>query len=81
MEFRNKVSDYAIMSKKGNMAYWDAIDDLCEDFARELCNFSVPEVDIDDDEILYIANEIRDFAVKFIEKRSEAKFPFVDENY
>ena len=49
MEFRNKTTDYATMGKKGNVIYWDAIDDLCERFTRELLDFSVPEVDVDDD--------------------------------
>lgn len=81
LPFRNKTTDYATMGKKGNVIYWDAIDDLCENFTQELLNFSVPEVDVDDDDILYLKNEIRDFAVKFLEKESAAKFPYVDENY
>ena len=81
MEFCNKPTDYATIGKKGNMMYWDAIDDLCENFTRELLDFSVPDVDIDDDDILYWKNEIRDFAVEFLERESKARFPFVDENY
>lgn len=81
LPFRNKTTDYATMGKKGNMIYWDAIDDLCERFTRELVGFSVPEVELDDDSILYLQNEIRDFAIEFIEKKSDAKFPYVDENY
>ena len=69
------------MNKKHNMAYWDEIDNLCEKFTRELVEFSVPEVNLNDDDILYLQNEIRDFAVQFLEAHSEARFPFVDENY
>lgn len=81
LPFRNKTTDYATMGKKGNVIYWDAIDDLCGQFTRDLLDFSVPEVDVDDDDVLYLQNEIRDFAVKFLEKESEAKFPFVDEDF
>ena len=81
LPFRNKITDYATMGKKGNVRYWDAIDDLCENFTRDLLDFSVPEADVDDDHILYLKNEIRDFAVQLLEKESEARFPFVDENY
>ena len=81
LPFRNKTTDYATMGKKGNVIYWDAIDDLCERFTRELLDFSVPETDVDDDDILYWKNEIRDFAVEFLEKESEARFPFVDEDF
>lgn len=81
LPFRNKTTDYATMGKKGNIVYWDAIDDLCEKFTRELIGLSVPEVDLDDDSIFYLQNNIRDFAVEFIEKESAAHFPYVDENY
>ncbi len=81
LPFRNKTTDYATMGKKGNVIYWDAIDDLCEKFTQDLFDFSVPEVDVDDDDILYLKNEIRDFAVKLLEKESAAKFPFVDEDF
>lgn len=81
LPFRNKTTDYATMGKKGNVIYWDAIDDLCEQFTRDLLDFSVPEVDVNDDDVLYLQNEIRDFAVKFLEKESVAKFPFVDEDF
>lgn len=81
LPFRNKTTDYATMGKKGNVMYWDAIDDLCEQFTRDLVDFSVPKVEMDDDDILYLQNEIRDFAIKFVEEKSAAKFPYVDENY
>lgn len=81
MEFRNKTTDYATMGKKGNAVYWDAIDDLCERFTRELLDFSVPEVEVNDDDVLYLKNEIRDFAVELLERDSEARFPFVDEDF
>ena len=77
----DKVAEYVTMSKKGNVMYWDAIDDLCEKFTQDLLDFSVPEVEINDDDVLYLKNEIRDFAVSLLEKESVAKFPFVDEDF
>jgi hypothetical protein len=81
LPFCNKTTDYATMGKKGNMIYWDAIDDLCERFTQDLLIFSVPEVDLDDDTILSLQNQIRDFAVELLEKESAARFPYIDENY
>lgn len=69
------------MDKKANMWYWDEIDNICEKFTRELLSFSMPEIDINDDDILYLQNEIRDFAVELVEANSKARFPYVDENY
>ena len=69
------------MNKKENMAYWDEIDELCEEFTRELIGFSIPKVELEDDEVLYFQNEIRDFAVALVEKECKVKFPYVDENY
>ena len=77
----DKVAEYVTMSKKGNVMYWDAIDDLCEKFTRKLLDFSVPKTDIEDDDVLYWKNEIRDFAVQFLESHSDARFPFVDEDF
>jgi hypothetical protein len=81
LPFYNDITGYAVLGKKGNMMYWDAIDDLCEKFTLELLDFSVPKLDIDEDDVLYWKNEIRDFAVQFLESHSDARFPFVDENY
>ena len=77
----DKVAEYVTMSKKGNVMYWDAIDDLCEKFTRDLLAFSIPKSDIEDDDVLYWKNEIRDFAVRFLESHSDARFPFVDEDF
>ena len=77
----DKVAEYVTMSKKGNVMYWDAIDDLCEKFTQDLLDFSVPKANFNDDDVLYWKNEIRDFAVSLLEKESVAKFPFVDEDF
>lgn len=46
MEFRNKVSDYAKIDKKGNMAYWDAIDHLTEEYVKNLIEYSASNVNL-----------------------------------
>ena len=46
MEFRNNVSDYATMNKKGNMAYWDAIDHLTEEYVRQLVKYSTTKANL-----------------------------------
>ena len=83
-EFRNKTSDYATMSKKGNMAYWDAIDELTEEYVRNLIEYSTEKTSLyedDDDEIMDLAKEVTEFATKLLAERISAEFPYVDENY
>ena len=86
MEFRNKVSDYAKVSKKGNMAYWDAIDGVSEDYVRQIIEFSIKELKIpefmtEDDVILEVGKEVTECIVNHLEKHFGAEYPIVDENY
>jgi hypothetical protein len=78
--------------KKDNLAYWDEIDSLVTEFMLNLAKYSYSEVncyyDEDDedereitDEFLWLINDVRDFAVKFMEKDADAWFPYVDEDY
>lgn len=74
------------MNKKNNMAYWDAIDGLAEDYVRELFEFSQSPIKVDDDEdeddvFMDVSKEITEFAIKLLEERFGADFPYVDENY
>ena len=74
------------MNKKSNMAYWDAIDGLAEDYVRELIEFSQNPIKVDDDEdeddvFMDISKEITELAIKLLEERFSAYFPYVDENY
>ena len=62
LPFRVKTSDYATMSKKGNMVYWDAIDDWTENYVRSLIDFSTKQVELDDDIAMDIAKRITEFA-------------------
>ena len=71
--------------KKANMAYWDSIDGLAEEYVKQLIAHSMPSVVIDDEEyddaVLELGKEITEFATKLLEERLGAEFPYVDENY
>lgn len=84
LPFRVKTSDYATMGKKGNMIYWDAIDELTENYVRQLIEFSTQRVSIyedDDDTVMELGKEITEFATNLLTERICAEFPYVDENY
>lgn len=76
------------MSKKGNMAYWDAIDELSTEFASKLIECSTRPVKygdefvLDDDDIMIdISKQIIEFATNLLMSEYGAEFPYVDENY
>lgn len=81
--------DVCTMSKKGNMAYWDAIDDLATEYVEQLIGFSTKSVkngddfvlNDDDDSLTYISKRITEFATNLLESEYGAEFPYVDENY
>lgn len=81
LPFRNKTSDYATMGKKGNMVYWDAIDDWTENYVRSLMDFSTKQIELDDDAAMDIAKRITEFATNLLTEEYGAEFPYVDENY
>lgn len=72
--------------KKANMAYWDEIDYHTEDYVRGLLAFSQSPIKVDTDEdeddvFTEVGKEITELAVKLLEERFAAHFPYVDENY
>ena len=70
-------------AKKANMMYWDEIDWLAEGYIKQLLAYSRPAVVLEDEEneILEMGKEITEFAIKMLEERCGANFPYVDENY
>lgn len=73
-------------AKKANMAYWDEIDDLTEEYVKNLLVFGhygilIDEDEDEDDVILELSKEITEFATKLLTERLNAEFPYVDENY
>ena len=83
LPFRNKTTDYATMGKKGNMIYWDAIDELAENYVRQLIELSTQRVSIceDDDIIMDLGKRIAEFATNLLTEEISAEFPYIDENY
>ena len=84
--FRNKTKDYATMGKKGNMIYWDAIDNVSEEYVRQMIEFSIKELKIpdfmtEDDVLLEVGKEVAECVVDYLEKHFGAEFPVVDEDY
>lgn len=69
------------MDKKANMMYWDGIDELTEEYVRNMLEMSVPSIVLEYDDILALGKEITDFVVAHLKKEVGAEFPFVDENY
>lgn len=74
------------MNKKANMMYWDSIDALAENYVRELLGFTQSPIKVDenedeDDVFMDVSKEITALAVKLLEERFSADFPYVDENY
>ena len=72
--------------KKGNVAMWDAIDALTEEYLQKLLEFSEKKVDPDSSEdfeqdILDLGKEITETAVDALEKKFGAEFVYVDCNY
>ena len=75
------------MSKNGNMAYWDDIDNLTEGYVKELLDYSVPTVEFGDefenkdDVIMRLAKEVTEFTVNLLESDVGATFPYVEGDY
>ena len=79
--------------KKVNMAYWDMIDDLSDEYIKGLMAMSHKEISQDEDEfeeefdedfndvVTELGKEITEFATKLLEERISAEFPYVDEDY
>ena len=86
LPFRNKTKDYATMSKKGNMVYWDAIDGVSEEYVRNIIDFSTKDIAIpshmtEDDVLLEVGKEVAECVVNYLEQHFGAEYPVVDEDY
>ena len=73
-------------AKKANLMYWDEIDDLTEEYVKNLLVFGnygvlIDEDDDEDDIILELSKEITEFATQLLIERLTVEFPYVDENY
>lgn len=67
------------ISKKGNMAYWDEIDNLAEEFVKDITNLN--SVKLNSDELLEIGKEVTEFATSLLQKELGATYPYVEGDY
>ena len=81
---KKEFIENAKVNKKSNMAYWDEIDEVSEEFVRNFLSCSVSGNTLNEDEILDIGKEItevmldklRDYGID-----TDKAYPYVDENY
>lgn len=74
------------ISKKGNMMYWDEIDEISEKYVKQIMKYSVKKIQIPylmtkADVVLEVGKEVTECIVKYLEENYGAEFPVVDENY
>lgn len=71
-------------NKKANMAYWDEIDDLSEEYVRSLCKYAVTNIDVDD-VALEIGKSVTEHVLEklkeLLDVNTDEAFPYVNENY
>ena len=75
-----KEQDPICTDKKHNVRYWEGLDNLTENYVRDLASASIPEKRFREETIMYLAKEVLSFAVKQLESKG-CKFPYVYENY
>lgn len=80
-DFEIELEEEVKMNKKNNMAYWDAIDELTEEYVRNMLEMSNPSIVLEYDDILALGKEVTDFVTEHLKKEVGANFPYVDENY
>lgn len=72
------------MTKKGNMAFWDEIDEISEEFVKQFIGCAAEELELDDDTITDIAKTIQSTILDELRSYDvdvNTLFPYVDENY
>lgn len=72
------------MTKKGNMAFWDEIDKISEEFVKQFIGCAAEELELDDDTITDIAKTIQSTILDELRSYDvdvNTLFPYVDENY
>lgn len=72
------------MTKKENMAFWDEIDEISEEFVKQFIGCAAEELELDDDTITDIAKTIQSTILDELRSYDvdvNTLFPYVDENY
>lgn len=76
--------DSIFTNKKRNMAYWDEIDNVSEEFVREFAKYAQPELELDDDDVLEIGKTVTEKVLEELKDHgidTDKAYPYVDENY
>ena len=74
----------ACLRKKGNMAMWDAIDNLAEDYIKKVLEYSDKEIDpedLDEEVLMDLGKDITEMVINTLEKSCGAEFVYADCNY
>ena len=71
----------APMSKKGNMAYWDAIDGIAIDCVSAIAEESTKTVKVDRFDLTDISKEVVELVTNRLTEDFGCEFPYVDESY
>ena len=72
------------MDKKSNMAYWDEIDDMSEEFVRQFAGCAAEKLELDDNDVTDIAKTVQTAVIdafKSLGIDTDKHFPYVNENY
>jgi len=72
------------MDKKSNMAHWDKIDDISEEFVHQFVGCAAEKLELDDDDVTDIARIVRDTVLDGLENLGidiYKCFPCDDKNY
>ena len=73
------------MDKKSNMAFWDSLDDMTEEFVKQYIAAAAEKLEIDDEDIVIeIAKRVQETVLNELENYdidTNIYFPYVDENY
>lgn len=74
----------ACLHKKGNVAMWDAIDNLAEEYIKKVLEYSDKKIDpkeIDEDTLTAIGKDVTEMVIDALEKDFGAEFVYADCNY
>ena len=77
---KHPVDKDVLTHKKTNAYYWDEIDNITQDYLEALAKMAGIEIVEEGGDVIDDVSEVRDYAVKRVQKRFKVKFPYVDEN-
>lgn len=72
------------MDKKSNMAFWDSLDDITEEFVKQYIASAAEKLEVDEEVITEISKRVQETVLNELEGYdidTNVYFPYVDENY